>query len=464
MVILNHRRYAALIIALVFPPSFVWSAAGEVHSYRLDNGMRILVQEDHRSPVAAVQLWYRVGSSYEHSGLTGISHVLEHMMFKGTEKNPSDQFSRIMELNGARNNAFTGKDYTSYHQVLASSRLEVSFMLEADRMRNVVFSPEEFTKELEVVKEERRWRIEDQPQSYTYETAYATAFQSSPYRWPIIGWMEDLQRMQMSDVRDWYDRWYGPDNTVLVVVGDVEADEVFALAKDHFGALPAAGVTPPVVAHEPLRPGLRNVQVKREAQVPYLILLYRVPSLPSVHRDKSSEEWEPYALDVLAGILDGGLSSRLQSRLVRGMEVASSIGVGYDLFDRLPTGFVFSGVPAQDHTIEDLKQAIHEEVRQLQNRQITEDELSRVKTQTIAADLYQRDSVFYQALLIGRLETVGLSWEVLREYPKRVREVTADQVMKVASKYLKDDYLTVAELVPQSSQSDPDLPTDNRVH
>ena len=443
-------RYALLAVALFSCSVSVQATTDEVHAYRLDNGMRVLVREDHRAPVAAVQIWYGVGSSYEHSGLTGISHVLEHMMFKGTEKNPADQFSRIMEVNGARNNAFTGRDYTSYHQVLSSSKLEVSFALEADRMRNVVFAPEEFAKELEVVKEERRWRVEDKPQSYTYETAYATAFQTSPYRWPIVGWMEDLQRMQLSDVRSWYDRWYGPDNAVLVVVGDVEPDDVFALAQSHFGALPAAGLTPPVTAHRPARPGLRTVQVKRKARVPYLILLYRVPSLPSVKNDEAAEEWEPYALDVLAGVLAGGQSSRLQSRLVRSREIAASIGASYDLLDRLSTGFIFSGVPAKGHTVEELKQAVYEEIRKLREQPVSEKELLRVQTQTIASDFFQRDSVFYQALLIGLLETIGLSWEDLRDYPERVRQVTADQVMAVAEKYLQDDYLTVAELMPQS--------------
>ncbi len=437
-------KISLLVLVLITPGL----AVANVHEYQLENGLKVLVKEDHRAPVVVSQIWYKVGSSYEHDGITGISHALEHMMFKGTQKYAPGEFSRIISENGGRDNAFTGSDYTAYFQTMEKSRLKISFELEADRMRNLILPEEEFVKEIEVVKEERRLRTEDKPQSYVYEVSMATAFQTSPYRFPIIGWMQDLDNMTIEDLSAWYKKWYAPNNATLVVVGDVKADEVFALAEEYFGPLPAGEPISMKVLEEVEQIGTKRVKVKRPAELPYLMMSYKTPVVKPASEDESYWDWEPYALEVLAGIIDGGNSARIESRLVRGSEVAASASAGYRMATRLDNLFMFSGTPAKGKTIQDLEVAFRKEILDLQNKSVTEAELQRVKAQVISSDVYEKDSVFYQAMIIGTLETIGLSWHLADKYVERVKAVTAEQVMEVAKKYLINDRLTVSELDP----------------
>jgi zinc protease len=418
-------------------------AAGSVHEYQLDNGLKLIVKEDHRAPVVVSQVWYRVGASYEHDGITGISHVLEHMMFKGTKNHAPGEFSRIISENGGRQNAFTSDDYTAYFQRLEKSRLPVSFELEADRMRNLELTEEEFRKEIKVVMEERRMRTDDKPTSYTYEQFNATAFTSSSYRIPIIGWMNDLENMELADLQDWYERWYAPNNAIVVVVGDVEPEAVLELAKQHFGPLKPEKINPPKPRVEPEQEGPRTLTVRQPAEVPYLVMGYKVPVLKT-----AAEDWEPYALDVLAGILDGGDSARLARELVRGSQVASSTGASYDLYDRQSSLFLFDGTPSNSHSIDDLQQALLAQVTRLQEEPVTGDELVRVKAQVVASNIYEQDSVFYQGMKIGQLESVGLDWRLEEDYVDRINAVTPEQVQAVARTYLVEDRWTVAVLDP----------------
>ncbi len=441
---LKSLNITLLALALLMPGL----AVAKVHEYQLENGLKILVKEDHRAPVVVSQVWYKVGSSYEHDGITGVSHALEHMMFKGTQKYGPGEFSRIISENGGRDNAFTGSDYTAYFQTMEKSRLKISFELEADRMRNLILPKEEFLKEIEVVKEERRWRTEDNPKSYTYEASMATAFQTSPYRFPIIGWMQDLDNMTIEDLSAWYQKWYAPNNATVVVVGDVVADEVYALAKEHFGPLPKGEAIEMKVLEEVEQLGAKRLKVKRPAELPYLMMTYKTPVIKPGSEDDENWSWEPYALEVLAAIIDGGNSARFSSRLVRGSEVASSASAGYRMASRLDNLFLFSGTPSKDKTIQDLEVAFRNEILDIQNNPVTEAELQRVKAQVISSDVYEKDSVFYQAMIIGTLETIGLSWRLADKYVERVKSVTAEQVMEVAKKYLVDDRLTVSELDP----------------
>ncbi len=434
-------RILGLVVLLLL--TFTAQANPATHEYKLDNGMKLIVREDHRAPVVISQVWYKIGSNYEHDGITGVSHALEHMMFKGTKAHPAGEFSRIIAENGGSENAFTGRDYTAYYQELEKSRLPVSFELEADRMRNLLLQPAEFAKEIKVVMEERRLRTEDSPQSLTYEQFLATAFLSSPNRIPVIGWMDDLQNLRVTDVRDWYHLWYAPNNATLVVVGDVQPDAVYALAKRYFGPLKPETLPPDKPRTEVPQLGERRIIVKVPAQLPYLIMGYKTPVLRTV-----KEPWEAYALDVLSGILDGGQSARLPSRLVRGTQVAAEVDAGYDLYDRLDSLFLLDGTPSQGHSLADLEKALRGEVQQLRNTPVSPAELERVKAQVVANAVYQRDSIFYQAMQLGRVETVGLDWHVVDDYPDRIRAVTAAQVQQVAKKYLVDDHLTVAQLVP----------------
>ena len=446
-------------INLVLIFSIIWfftTAQAEVHEFFLENGLKILVKEDHRAPVVVSQIWYKVGSSYEHDGITGISHALEHMMFKGTETYPAGEFSRIVAANGGEENAFTGSDYTAYFQTLEKSRLEISFELEADRMRNLTVPNEEFVKEIKVVQEERRMRTEDNPRSFAHEVAMATAYQTSPYRQPIIGWMADLQSMQVEDLKDWYRQWYAPNNATLVVAGDVDPQVVYALAKKHFGKLKSEKIVLPTADKEVEQHGIKRVVVKRPAEVPHILMAYKIPVLKTALAAPAElEKWEPYALEVLAGVLDGGNSARFASRLVRGKEIAANVGAGYPLTSRLDSVFTLSGTPAQGKTPDELEQAIRLELQDLQENLVSEQEMERVKAQVVSSDVYERDSVFYQGMILGILETVGLSWKLVDEYVERVQAVTAEQVQAVAKKYFIDNRLTVAVLEP--------LPMDGRM-
>jgi len=442
------RGLLALVLSLF---AVVSSAKEAVREYTLDNGLKLIVKEDHRAPIMVSQVWYKVGSSYEHDGITGVSHVLEHMMFKGTEEVPAGEFSKIISENGGRQNAFTSQDYTAYFQTMETSRLPVSFELEADRMRNLTIPEEEFLKEVQVVMEERRMRTEDNPQSLTYEQFKATAFVSSPYRLPVIGWMDDLENMQVDDLQAWYQKWYAPNNATVVVVGDVDPEEVHAQAKKYFGPLKPSKIAPVKPRLEVAQRGRKELRVEAPAKVPYLMMGYKAPVLLT-----ADEQWEPYALEVMAAILDGGDGARLASELVRGTAVAASAGAGYDGHDRMETLFLLSGTPSNGHTVKDLEAALLEQVQRLRDTPVDEDELERVKAQIRAEKVYEQDSIFYQAMQIGMLETVGLSWKDAEKYLERMEAVTAEQVQAVAKKYLVQDGLTVAELVPLPI--DPDQP------
>ncbi len=446
---MTHTTFIKLLLLASFCLGSTATPA-DIKEFTLDNGLKLLVKEDHRAPVVVSQVWYKVGSSYEQEGITGISHALEHMMFKGTEKHPPGEFSRIISANGGRENAFTGPDYTAYFQTLEKSRLPISFELEADRMRGLSLPAEEFNKEIEVIKEERRLRTEDNPQSYTYEVAMATVFQTSPYRHPIIGWMSDLDNMVIDQLRDWYTKWYAPNNAIVVVAGDVDANEVYALAKKYFGPLSAEETAK--VDHRPevKQQGQKRITVKRPAELPYLLMAYKTVTFKTaVDHPEQVPEWEPYALEVLANILDGGSSARFTSHLIRGKEIAAGINTSYRLSSRLDHLFVVSGTPAKDHTTEELEQAIRAELEDLKINKVSARELERIKTQVVANDIYEKDSIFYQAMAAGILEAVGLSWKYADEYVDRVKAVTAEQVQAVAKKYLIDDGLTVAVLDPQ---------------
>ena len=414
-----------------------------VHEFTLSNGIRLFVQEDHRAPVAILQVWYKVGSADESPGLTGISHVLEHMMFKGTERYPGNRFFELIDANGGEENAFTSRDYTVYYELLEQGRLEIAFELEADRMRNLLMREADFEKERRVVMEERRMRTEDRPEALALETLYALAFDNVPYGHPIIGWMGDLEGLTLPDLKDWYARWYSPANARLVVVGDVDPAAIRALAEKHFGRVPAH--RPPqrrVVAAVPPR-GPRRAVVRAPARLPYLVMGYRTPSL-----GQGEDDAEPYVLDVISNLLDGGQSARLARRLVRGAEVAASAGTGYNTYGRYDGLFLIDGVPAEGHGVAELEQALLGEIRALREAPVDPDELERVKAQVVAAEIYSRDSISRQASLIGAAETIGLGWRVLNEYVARIQAVTPEQVQAVARKYLVPERRSVVVVEP----------------
>ena len=433
-----------LYAALLCLPVVSFGAATIASEQILKNGLKIVVKEDHRSPVAVSQVWYKVGSSYEPGGITGISHMLEHMMFKGTDKHPAGEFSKIISENGGEENAFTGQDYTAYFQTMEASRLAVSFELEADRMRNLHLLADELKKELQVVTEERRMRTDDNPQAKMQEHFMSVAYSNSPYKHPIIGWPADIASYTVEDLQAWYQRWYAPNNATLVVVGDVDTKAVFALAEKYFGELKPSELKPLKPQTEIEQMGVRKMTVKVPAKLPSLLMGYKVPVLKSVE-----QEWEAYALEVLAGVLDGGSSARLTSGLVRGKQIAVSAAAGYSLATRLPDLFELEATPAEGKTVAELETALKDEIAKLQGELISPEELQRIKAQVLASAVYERDSNFYQAMQLGMLETVGLGWQKADEYVNKVNLVTAEQVRDVARKYLIEDHLSIAYLDPQ---------------
>lgn len=424
----------------------VFAAAGEVHEFKLDNGLQLLVKEDHRAPIVTSQVWYKVGSSYETEGKTGLSHMLEHLMFKGTPSHPQGEFSRIMAANGATENAFTSQDYTAYFQNIASDRLETSFELEADRMRNLLLDEAEFKKERQVVAEERRSRTEDNPSGVLTEQFHAAAYQTNPYHNPVIGWMSDIQHYEIGDLKAWYAHWYAPNNATVVVAGDVDPKAVLELAKKHFGKLAPSEIKAPAVRPEVKQLGMKRIVVKVPAKQPQLMMGYKTPVLKD-----SAPELLPdiYALELLAAVLDGGSSARLTKNLIRGQEIAVEVGAGYTGFERLETLFTFSGVPTQGHSVQDLEKAIIGQIQAIKDKGVEPAELARAKTLLRAAKVYERDSVFYQAMQLGTLATLGLDWRLSDSYLKEIEKVTSEQVQAAAQKYLIEDQLTVALLEPQ---------------
>lgn len=450
-----------LLILLLAAAGTAAASSSEVHEFKLDNGLTLIVKEDHRAPVVVSQVWYKVGSSYEHSGITGLSHVLEHMMFKGTRKHGPNAASRIISANGGRENAFTGRDYTTYYQQLEKSRLPVSFELESDRMRNLLLKQEEFVKEVQVVMEERRLRTDDDPESLTYEHFAATAFHNGPYQNPVIGWMDDLENMTLDDLKQWYKTWYAPNNATVVVVGDVQPEAVLALAKKYFGPLKPSKLTPPKPRREVQQKGLRRAVVKAPAELPYLIMGYQTPSLTATQ----DADWEPYALEVLSGILSGGNSARLAKHLVREQRIAASAGAGYNLYSRVPDLFMLEGTPAQGRSVAELEQALRDQIKRLQDEPVSETELARIKAQVVAGKVYEQDSTFGQAMQIGTLVTVGLDWRLQDSYLDRINAVTAEQIRQVARTYLNDDRLTIAVLepLPLDPNKKPRAPSDGHL-
>ncbi len=431
------------LLATVLLLALGMATASPVSETILENGLKVLVKQDRRAPIMVSQIWYKVGSSYEPFGITGVSHVREHMMFKGTEKLKPGEFSRIISANGGDDNAFTSRDYTAYYQKMSADRLEVSLKLEADRMRSLSFSKEEFAKEVEVVKEERRLRTEDKPTSQTYEQFMALAYRSLPYAHPVIGWMNDLDNLTLADAKQWYDRWYAPNNATLVVVGDVDPAQVVALAKKYFGPLKAT--TLPALkslVEAPQMGAIRSV-VRLPAREPYLLMGYKVPNILAAEHD-----WEPYALEMLVAVLDGGGSSRFSRALIRGEEVAVSASASYDAFSRLPGMLMLSGSPASGKSVQALEDSLRLQIERMKTELVREAELDRVRAGLIAEQVYELDSVFYQAMQIGALETVGLSWSLLDEYVDRMKQVTPEQIRAVANKFLLEDTLTVTELDP----------------
>ena len=449
---IRSKEIAALFLFLSVFFLIPASEAGlkdQVFETTLTNGLKVILLGNPKAPLVTFQVWYRVGSRNEEWGKTGLSHVLEHMMFKGTEKVSGEEFSRIIEENGGNFNAFTSYDTTAYFENLSSDRVQVAIDLESDRMRNLVLRQEDFQTERMVVVEERRLRTEDNPQAFLLEQMMATAFQIHPYRWPIIGWMDDLSRLTLEDLKSYYRTYYNPVNAFLVVVGDFKKDELLPKIEKAFGSY-ARGMAPNQdKVKDPPQVGERRISVKKEAQLPFLVMGYHVPNL----RDPDS-----YVLEVIGTILSGGKSSRFYRSLVRDKKLVLSADAENSLLSRDPSLFYISADLLPGKEVAEVEKALDQELERLQKEPVGEKELEKAKNQLEAAFIYGQDSLYYQAMLLGQHE-ISLDWRAIDRYLPSIRRVSAEDIQRVAKRYLVPDNRTVGILVPQPPKEPKPMPS-----
>ena len=415
------------------------------HEYQLDNGLKIIVKEDHRAPVVMTQIWYNVGSTDEPLNKGGISHLLEHMMFKGTSKVSSDDYERLIAKFGGTNNAFTSYDYTGYYELFPANRLPLALELEADRMTNLLFDADQFAKEHQVVMEERRQRTDDNPLAKAYESFRLLALPNSPKGESVIGPMSELESITLDELKDWYRTWYAPNNATLVIVGDVEPTEVLAQVKRYFDPLKTSKLPArPSVTQQGFR-GYKKVDSEQAVQVPVLLMGYNVPSLLTVG---AGNEKQTYALSLAQDVLDGGLSARLESRLVREQGLLATVGTSYDLLDRGDGLFLIQATPREGVSLEQAQHAITNEIAKLAVDPIAVDEISRAKTNTVTGLIYAQDSMAGQARIIGSLQSIGLDDRLLASLPAKLDSVSVADIKAASKKYLVNDNLTVMHVIP----------------
>jgi zinc protease len=450
--------FLLLILSYIFLATQSDAALTEhVYEKVLDNGLKVILLENHKAPVITFQVWYRVGSRNEQWGKTGLSHMLEHMMFKGTKKIGPEEFSRIIQENGGNDNAFTSNDYTAYFENISSDRAQVPISLESDRMQDLVLREKDFGTERMVVMEERRLRTDDDPQSYLEEQLNAAAFQISPYHWPIIGWMEDIKRFTLEDVKAYYHTYYNPSNSFLVVVGDFKRDELLPEIEKYFGSVPKGTAPDQKRDEDGPQLGERKLFVKKEAQLPYIVMGYHVPNLTNP---------DSYVLEVIAEILSSGKSSRLYRELVHDKQLVLDVDADNPLLSRDPDLFSLSAEPLPGKDVTEIEKALDKEIERLQNEPVNAHELQKAKNQIEASFIYGQDSLFYQAMLLARYE-IDLNWKAIDDYLPSIRKVTRQDIMRVAKKYLISDNRTVGILIPlplKKEQTAPaGIPADKRM-
>jgi zinc protease len=433
---MKFLKSLVLVLCLMSLP--VVADALDVQEHVLENGLKVLILEDHKAPTATFQVWYRVGSVNEDIGKTGLSHLLEHMMFKGTKKFGPKTFSRMIKRAGGIDNAFTSREYTGYFELIASDRIGLPLELEADRMQNLDLRPEAVLSERDVVMEERRLRYEDDPQNLVFEEVMATSFKNHPYRWPVIGWMSDLKDLKPGDLVEYYRKYYAPNNAVIIVIGDVNGEEILKRIKETYGKIPRGPSIEERQLSEGEQYGEKRVYVRREAELPYIMSVYKVPDI--------SDE-DGFALEVLGGILSGGKSSRLYQSLVYEKRIALSAWASYDGLHRDPFLFFTGATAAQGKDIEEVEKALLAEIDKIKKEPPSEREVMKAKNQIEASFIMEQDSNYMRARTIGTFEMIG-GWQMVDTYLEGIRKVSAGDVRKVAEKYLVPVKRTTGILIP----------------
>ncbi len=418
------------------------------HEYRLDNGLKVIIKEDHRSPVVMTQVWYRVGSNDEPKNLGGISHVLEHMMFKGTKNISASDFERLIAKFGGTNNAFTSYDYTGYYEIFPANRLSLALELEADRMTNLQLNEKDFSKERLVVMEERRQRVDDNPNALAFEQFMTAVYPNSPKGQSVIGPMTEIENITLKDLQQWYETWYTPNNATIVIVGAVKPEHALAEVKKYFADKPAKSLpNRPSVTEQSFR-GFNEKTIHLPVQVPSIMMAYNVPTLTTSKDPKIA-----YSLSALADVLDGGLSARLEKRLVRDKQLLASVGVSYSAFSRGDGQFFIKATPRDNVDLATAKQAILAEIEALKSQPIQQSELNRAKTNILTGLIYSQDSVSGQAQMIGSLDSIGLDDRMIYQLPAIFDTIDQDSLHQVAKHYFVKDNLTIFNVLTTSEKA-----------
>jgi zinc protease len=407
-----------------------------VKAQTLPNGLRVLVLENHKAPLATFNVFYRVGSRNEQFGKTGLSHLCEHLMFKGTKKLGPEEFSQIIQQNGGEDNAFTESDFTDYFETMNKDHLDVPITLEADRMAN--FEPKEFEKEKHVVLEERRMRTEDNPEDALDEMVRAAAYVAHPYHWPVIGWFHDVDGLTLADALAYHKIYYSPQNALIVAVGDFDSDQVLKQISEAFSGIKNGPKPPPLTDLEPPQAGTRRVELQHAANLPAFEQAYHVPNISSP---------DTYALEIASEILSDGQSSRLYKKLVVEKQMVVDIGAGYDMTSFDPGLFVLSaqmrpGIKAAETQVE-----VEKELAAMRDTQVGAEELQKAKNLEQAQFVYGQDSVMREAEMLGVYEMLG-DYHMVDKYLDGIDKVTAADVQRVAKTYLVASNMTEGVLVP----------------
>ena len=411
----------------------------------LKNGLKVIIREDHRSPMVMTQIWYRVGSSDESGNLLGISHVLEHMMFKGTQKVPNDEFTRLSRMYGGRVNASTFTNYTNYYQLYPKTYLPMALELEADRMSNLLLRQQDFDPEIKVVMEERRLRTDDNPTALAFERFKWITYPTSHYRQPVIGYMKNLKNIQLEDVKKWYRDWYSPNNAILIIVGDVNAENTLLQVQKYFGDIPARKTPPRNDVLEFDHVGYRHMELNLPVKVPNLFMAWNVRSLPTAKNPQDA-----YALTIIKNILDSGISSRLQDRLVRDKKILTAVSVSYDPYSHGDSLVSISALPAEDVSLQEAEKAIQAEIELLKTELIKPEEVNRVTAKYVSNLVYSQDDIAGQTRIMGNLEINGLSFRLMDELPKHFETVSPQDIQRVANVYFSRDNLSTLYLSPEN--------------
>lgn len=434
-------RIVFLLFALLFgllPAVSHGQSFMDVSETVLPNGLKVILLENHKAPLISFQVWYRAGARNERVGKTGLAHLLEHMMFKGTKKVSGEEFTRMISENGGEENAFTSQDFAAYFETLSADRIGLSLMLESDRMKNLVLREADFTTERLVVIEERRMRLDDKPQAFLLTELDSAAYQAQPYHRPVIGWTEDIERLTLEDVQAFYSKHYNPANAFIVAVGDFKKEEFLSEITKAFGDIPGGKAVPQYLIQDPPQVGERRIVVERPAQLGAVVAAYHAPNLRSP---------DSYVLEVIRAILSEGKASRFYDHIVRGRGLVLEATADYTLNTQDPSLFYISGSYLPDKKPADVESAFYEELEQLKATPVDPRELEKAKNQLEANFVFDQDSLFSLGQNLAEYE-ISLDWRAIGNYVPSIRSVTPDDIQRVATKYFTPQSRTVGTLVP----------------